>query len=97
MHLPETEHEALAKVMAQAEYDLQEAHKEICRLAGLDDMKHTWPVWSSPAHTLQWFAAIRAKFGIEPASTFDPASLTSGYRDSVEIVESVQPFSGTEK
>lgn len=65
MIVPETEREALAAVMRQAEEDLAAAHKAICELQGLTFSTHAWPEWSSPANTLRWFAAIREKFGIE--------------------------------
>lgn len=64
MWIPETEAEALAAVMRQAEDDMKTAHAEICRLAGLDPAKHDWPDWSPQANSRRWFAAIREKFGI---------------------------------
>ncbi len=64
MNLPETERGALERVMRQAETDLKAAHAEICKLAGIDPATHDWPEWSSPANTLRWFEAIRAKFNL---------------------------------
>lgn len=62
MSVPGTAVEALMEVMGQAERDLRAAHEEICRLQGLDPVKHDWPSWSSQANTLRWFKEIRAKF-----------------------------------
>lgn len=62
MLVPENEREALAAVMTQAESDLKSAHAEICKLAGLDAAKHSWPDWSPQANSLRWFDAIRSKF-----------------------------------
>lgn len=67
MHVPDTQNEALEAVMRQAENDLKAAHAEICKLQGLDPATHRWPEWSSPAHTLLWFNAIRDKFGLPRA------------------------------
>ena len=64
MQTPDNEREALYQVLNQAETDLAEAHKMICKLQGLDPATQTWPEWSSPAHSLPWFAAIRAKFDL---------------------------------
>ena len=64
MYTPDTEHEALAAVIRQAEADLKSAHAEICKLQGVDPATHSWPEWSSPAHTLRWFGLIRAKFNL---------------------------------
>lgn len=67
LNVPSTEREALEAVMRQAESDLAEAHKEICRLQELDPGDNTWPEWSSPANTLRWFAAIREQFHLSRA------------------------------
>lgn len=64
MLVPNTEREALEKVMQQAESDLASAHAEICKLQGVNPTVHSWPDWSPQANTLRWFAAIREKFNL---------------------------------
>jgi hypothetical protein len=64
MNVPATERETLEEVMRQAEIDLAGAHKEICKLQGLDPATHSWPAWTPQANSLRWFEAIRTKFNL---------------------------------
>lgn len=76
MHLPNTEREALAMVMNQAEADMKSAHEAICKLQGLDPGTHDWPAWSPQANSNRWFAEIRKRFSImsdtAPATDKEP-------------------------
>jgi hypothetical protein len=62
-------------LMNQVEADLASAHAEICKLQGLNPQTHTWPEWSSPAHTLLWIAEMRKKYGLSKEAT--PLSVRS--------------------
>lgn len=44
----------LIELARQTKTDLASAHVEICKLQGLDPATHSWPTWSSPAHTIAW-------------------------------------------
>ena len=85
--------EILATVMRQTELDLASAHAEICRLQGLDPVRHSWPEWTPQANTLRWFADIRQKFGIgEPPPPMTPTPPPA--RTAREIAEAVAEAAG---
>ena len=44
----------LIRLAHQTKTDLISAHGEICKLQGMDPVSHSWPAWSSPAHTIAW-------------------------------------------
>jgi hypothetical protein len=78
MLIPNTEREALAEVMLQAESDLKSAHAEICKLQGLDAAKHDWPEWTPQANSIRWFKAIREKFSLTAGERVTDARSGSG-------------------
>lgn len=65
--------EIFDRVARQYKSDLDSAHAEICRLAGIDPATHTWPDWSPQANTLRWLPECR-----EELAAALPAAKTEG-------------------